>query len=69
MAKAQGTGLRGQPRRFAVVAAGSTQLAVLAEGRTYRVQCERLSNPADLEERHYVVAWTTGVQDEEEDMR
>jgi len=75
-AKAEGTGLGGRPKRFEVVAASSTEMAVRVrrrEGKSasvrYRVHCEQLSNPPGLEERQYVVAWTTGPEHEQEEMR
>ncbi|MEX2971481.1 beta-ketoacyl synthase N-terminal-like domain-containing protein [Streptomyces sp. C184] len=59
VAKAQGTGLQGRPKDFAVVAAQPEELLVEAAGRLHRVWCRRISNPADLASREYVVAWTT----------
>ncbi len=68
VSKAEGTGLGGRPKRFAVVAATATELAVQVRpdgsadepARMYRVQCEQLSHPEDPQGRRYVVAWTTG---------
>ncbi|MGH3829358.1 MAG: beta-ketoacyl synthase N-terminal-like domain-containing protein [Pseudonocardiaceae bacterium] len=72
VSKAEGTGLGGRPRRFAVIEASRTELSVQVRPEespeentagcsgTYRVRCERLSNCEDQRERHYVVAWTTG---------
>jgi acyl transferase domain-containing protein len=76
VAKAEGTGLGGRPKRFEVVAASATEMAVRVRRREgerasvrYRVHCEQLSNPPNLEERRYVVAWTTGPEHEQEEMR
>lgn len=76
VAKAEGTGLGGRPKRFEVVAASSCELAVQVRRREgdrgcvrYHVHCEQLSNPADLRQRQYVVAWTTGPEHEHEEMR
>ncbi|MGH3853357.1 MAG: 4'-phosphopantetheinyl transferase superfamily protein, partial [Pseudonocardiaceae bacterium] len=72
VSKAEGTGLGGRPRRYAVVEASPTELSVQVRPEespeentadcagTYRVRCEWLSNCEDQRERHYVVAWTTG---------
>ncbi|TVL88747.1 beta-ketoacyl synthase N-terminal-like domain-containing protein [Streptomyces sp. SAJ15] len=62
--KAEGTGLRGRPRDFAVVAAGPDELRVEVDGRSHRVSCRVLGNPAGLPEREYVVAWTTAPEEE-----
>ncbi|MEU1626715.1 beta-ketoacyl synthase N-terminal-like domain-containing protein [Streptomyces sp. NPDC020096] len=62
-AKAEGTGLRGRPRQFAVVAATPSTLLVTVAGpggpRTHRVRCTEVSGPPDGPGRDYVVAWTT----------
>jgi phosphopantetheine--protein transferase-like protein len=59
VAKAEGTGLRGRPRDFTVVAAEPTALVVETPGRRrYTVHCAELDNPPGLPPRHYVVAWT-----------
>ncbi len=66
VSKAEGTGLGGRPRRFAVVAAHPGELTVQVRpdgdggGRAYRVRCAHLGNPEHLPTRRYVVAWTTG---------
>lgn len=65
---AEGTGSAGGLRRFAVVEADRAEASVRVRcaesphGRadTYRVRWQRLSNPEEQPERHYVVAWTTG---------
>lgn len=62
--KAEGTGLRGRPRDFRVVAAQPDELVVDSGSRVHRVHCRRISNMADLPSRDYVVAWTTGTADE-----
>ncbi|WP_410632524.1 beta-ketoacyl synthase N-terminal-like domain-containing protein [Amycolatopsis sp. cmx-4-83] len=54
VAKLLGTGLRGEPRDFEVVAAGTTELTVRAAGRDHLVHCADLAHPP----RRYVVAWT-----------
>ncbi|MFJ3176464.1 4'-phosphopantetheinyl transferase superfamily protein [Streptomyces roseus] len=61
VAKAEGTGLRGCPRDFAVIEATSDGLVVTATtaNRRYEVRCAAVSNPPELPERHYIVAWTT----------
>jgi phosphopantetheinyl transferase len=69
VAKAEGTGLAGLPRRFEVVAASPTELTVRVhakdgDGRTYRVRCEQLRDPP----RDYVVAWTTDPEPDHEEM-
>jgi acyl transferase domain-containing protein/phosphopantetheinyl transferase len=56
--KALGTGLAGQPRRFAVTAATGTELQVEVAGERYRVAYTHIHNPPDLPARAYVVAWT-----------
>ncbi|MEY9944788.1 acyl transferase domain-containing protein/phosphopantetheinyl transferase (holo-ACP synthase) [Kitasatospora sp. GAS1066B] len=62
-AKAQGTGLRGRPRDFAVIEAAPTTLLVAVDGPDgpylHRLRCTDLSSPPDLPKRGYVVAWTT----------
>ncbi|MGH3865268.1 MAG: beta-ketoacyl synthase N-terminal-like domain-containing protein [Pseudonocardiaceae bacterium] len=68
VSKAEGTGFGGRPQRFAVVEASPTELTVRTQpdkspddrAGTYRVRCEQLSHWEDHQERHYVVAWTTG---------
>ncbi|MFD3872788.1 beta-ketoacyl synthase N-terminal-like domain-containing protein [Streptomyces sp. NPDC058623] len=73
VAKAEGTGLAGRPRDFAVTAARADRLTVTvrrpvppagppAPARTYGVSCERVANPPGLPTRAYVVAWTTGPE-------
>ncbi|GAB2698106.1 type I polyketide synthase [Kitasatospora kifunensis] len=67
-AKSEGTGLRGRPREFAVVAAEPSALTVVAGGpagpgrpagpRTHHLRCTQLSSPPGLPQRTYVVAWT-----------
>ncbi|MEV2190212.1 beta-ketoacyl synthase N-terminal-like domain-containing protein [Streptomyces phaeochromogenes] len=79
VAKAEGTGFRGRPRDFTVLAAtagdaGVAEVAgaagdrLLVSGRLereYTVHCERTGNPPGLPDRDYVVAWTTGPTDQE----
>ncbi|RSD07360.1 beta-ketoacyl synthase N-terminal-like domain-containing protein [Amycolatopsis eburnea] len=54
VAKLLGTGLRGEPRDFEVVAAAPAELTVRAGGRNHLVHCA----DADRPPRRYVVAWT-----------
>ncbi|MER8184970.1 beta-ketoacyl synthase N-terminal-like domain-containing protein [Kitasatospora sp. NPDC094015] len=69
VAKAEGTGLRGRPRDFAVLAAEPSELLVAVAGtagpRTHRVRCTPHANPPGLPPRSYVVAWTTSTDDTE----
>ncbi|MGK4579057.1 beta-ketoacyl synthase N-terminal-like domain-containing protein [Kitasatospora sp. HPMI-4] len=62
VAKAEGTGLRGRPREFAIVSAGPGTLLVRVAGpdgpRTHRVHHAETGNLPGLPERRYVVAWT-----------
>ncbi|GAA2133075.1 type I polyketide synthase [Kitasatospora kazusensis] len=70
-AKSEGTGLRGRPRDFAVVAAEPSELTVLAHGpagpRTHRLRCTGLGSPPGLPERTYVVAWTPADGDDSDE--
>jgi hypothetical protein len=54
----RGTGLRGEPRDFEVVAAAPDELTVRTGGREYRVCCTDVGNPPGAPPRRYVVAWT-----------
>ncbi|MGA6226890.1 beta-ketoacyl synthase N-terminal-like domain-containing protein [Streptomyces umbrinus] len=76
VAKAEGTGFRGRPRDFTVLAAtagaagaaGAAGDRLLVSGRLereYTVHCERTGNPPGLPDRDYVVAWTTGPTDQD----
>lgn len=75
VAKAEGTGFRGRPRDFTVLAATAGDAAedapverLLVSGRlerAYTVHCERTGNPPGLPDRDYVVAWTTGPTEQE----
>ena len=58
VAKLRGTGLRGEPRDFAVVAAKPDELTVRVDGRDHRVCCADIENPPGAPARRYVVAWT-----------
>jgi phosphopantetheinyl transferase len=62
VAKAEGTGLRGRPKDFAVTAAGPAELAVAVRGRRYRVRSACVTEGG----RQYVVAWTTSPSEDEE---
>jgi acyl transferase domain-containing protein/phosphopantetheinyl transferase len=57
-AKAAGSGLRGNPRRFAVTDLTGTGCTVTAEGQHWPVRHRRLAGP----DQSYVVAWTTGAR-------
>ncbi|MFI6823421.1 beta-ketoacyl synthase N-terminal-like domain-containing protein [Micromonospora sp. NPDC050187] len=61
-AKAEGTGLAGDPRRFTVVAAASAALTVEVGDRIYQVALREVSNPEGLPPRRYVVGWTWGPE-------
>ncbi|MFF2185033.1 beta-ketoacyl synthase N-terminal-like domain-containing protein [Streptomyces sp. NPDC058155] len=64
VAKARGTGLRGRPAEFRVVAADERRVRVMAGGRLYEVRVEQTANPPGLPDRQYVVAWTTTEHNE-----
>jgi phosphopantetheinyl transferase len=55
VAKAEGTGLDGAPRRYVVTSAQPEQIEITVEGRTHRVDCTTVEQG----ERTFVVAWTT----------
>ncbi|MEE6263154.1 type I polyketide synthase [Plantactinospora sonchi] len=61
-AKAEGTGLAGDPRRFTVVAATQATLTVVVGDRVYQVAHREVSNPEDPPSRRYVVGWTWGPE-------
>ncbi|MFF3846042.1 beta-ketoacyl synthase N-terminal-like domain-containing protein [Streptomyces sp. NPDC002328] len=63
VAKAEGTGLGGRPRDFAVFDADPDGGRLTVSGRlerAYTVRCAPVANPPALPDRSYVVAWTTG---------
>jgi phosphopantetheinyl transferase len=60
--KAEGTGLDGRPRRFAVVDADERDLTVRVGERVYRVAYREIANPPELPPRDYVVGWTWGPE-------
>jgi phosphopantetheinyl transferase len=69
VAKLRGTGLRGRPSDYRVVAADTDRLQVMYGGESHDVRVRATSNPPGLPERQYVVAWTaaydeTGVRDD-----
>lgn len=64
VAKAEGSGLDGAPRRFAVRSATETELVVRVADRDYQVHCADVRNPPTLPPRRYVVAWTVSDQRE-----
>ncbi|MEV8512189.1 beta-ketoacyl synthase N-terminal-like domain-containing protein [Dactylosporangium sp. NPDC051484] len=61
-AKAEGSGLAGDPRRFKLVAATPAALTVEVAGRVYLVAHREVANPEGLPPRRYVVGWTWGPQ-------
>ncbi|MGI5237865.1 beta-ketoacyl synthase N-terminal-like domain-containing protein [Dactylosporangium sp. CA-139066] len=61
-AKAEGTGLAGDPKRFTVVDATPGALTVAVAGRVYLVAHREITNPEDLPPRRYVVGWTWGPE-------
>jgi phosphopantetheinyl transferase (holo-ACP synthase) len=58
VAKLLGTGLRGEPRDFEVVAAAPDALTVRVDGTDHAVHCADVDSPPGAPPRHYVVAWT-----------
>ncbi len=77
VAKAEGTGFRGRPRDFAVVEADVTAAPVrlVVEAcagpgarRRYRVHSAGVANPPELPNRNYIVAWTHGPADDDEEI-
>jgi phosphopantetheine--protein transferase-like protein len=59
VAKLLGTGLRGAPRDFEVVAAAPDELTVRVAGRNHLVRCADVESlPVATPPRRYVVAWT-----------
>ena len=58
VAKLLGTGLRGEPRAFEVVAAGPDALTVRAAGTDHAVHCADVESVPGAPPRRYVVAWT-----------
>jgi phosphopantetheinyl transferase len=64
VAKAEGSGLDGAPKRFVVRSATETELTVRVADRDHTVHCADVHNPPTLPGRRYVVAWT--VCDEQE---
>lgn len=58
VAKAEGTGLRGAPGKFEVLAVEPGRLRLRVDGREYRVGHREVANPPELPAREYVVAWT-----------
>jgi acyl transferase domain-containing protein/phosphopantetheinyl transferase len=60
--KAEGTGLKGSPKRFAVLAASPAMITVATAGRSYQVKHREVSNPEELPTRRYVVGWTWGPE-------
>ncbi|MGV9708964.1 4'-phosphopantetheinyl transferase family protein [Streptomyces sp. NPDC003483] len=69
VAKARGTGLGGEPRRFEVTAADDTRLTVRVAGEDHRVRHCALTapQPSTGPGTEYVVAWTAANDQESED--
>jgi phosphopantetheinyl transferase len=61
VAKLLGTGLRGKPMDYRVIAATEEELRVRHGEREFAVSVRQVSNPPGLPERDYVVAWTTST--------
>ncbi|WP_267897211.1 beta-ketoacyl synthase N-terminal-like domain-containing protein [Streptomyces albireticuli] len=61
-AKAEGTGLRGDPRGFLVTATDPGRADALTvrapSGRSYTIRLARVDNPPGARPRSYIVAWT-----------
>ncbi|MCC3774870.1 beta-ketoacyl synthase N-terminal-like domain-containing protein [Streptomyces sp. UNOB3_S3] len=61
-AKAEGTGLRGDPHGFLVTAPDRDRADTLTvrapSGRSYAIRLARVDNPPGLRPRSYIVAWT-----------
>lgn len=68
VAKAEGTGFRGNPKHFQVVAVADDELTVVVDRRRYRVRTTSIRNPDDLPERTCVVAWTEQADTTERDL-
>ncbi len=67
VAKARGTGLRGRPADFQVVAVDGDRLRVVVAGSApYVVRVCGTANPPGLPARSYVVAWTAADEQTEE---
>ncbi|MEV2255638.1 beta-ketoacyl synthase N-terminal-like domain-containing protein [Streptomyces sp. NPDC050147] len=63
-AKAEGVGLRGRPRRFAVRAVHPYGLIVEAERQRHHLRCEHVAAPTPgSPSKDYVVAWTVKEND------
>ncbi|MEU8638915.1 beta-ketoacyl synthase N-terminal-like domain-containing protein [Amycolatopsis sp. NPDC048633] len=58
VAKLLGTGLRGEPRDFEVIAAAPDALIVRTAGTEYAVHCADVDSLPGAPPRRYVVAWT-----------
>ncbi|WIX99696.1 beta-ketoacyl synthase N-terminal-like domain-containing protein [Amycolatopsis mongoliensis] len=58
VAKLLGTGLRGEPRDFEVIAAAPDALTVRAAGADHAVHCADVDSLPGAPPRRYVVAWT-----------
>jgi phosphopantetheinyl transferase len=70
VAKLRGTGLKGRPSDYRVVAVDGGRLHVMYGDDSYDVRTRGTSNPPGLPERQYVVAWAaayeeTGVRDDD----
>ncbi|TDC06905.1 4'-phosphopantetheinyl transferase superfamily protein, partial [Streptomyces sp. 8K308] len=60
VAKARGTGLRGRPAAYRVLAAEPDRLLVAVGDVAHHVRVAEVHNPPALPPRRYAVAWTTG---------
>ncbi|WP_394814704.1 beta-ketoacyl synthase N-terminal-like domain-containing protein [Streptomyces millisiae] len=60
VAKARGTGLRGRPADYRVLAAEPERLLVGVGDAAHQVRVAEVRNPPALPPRRYAVAWTTG---------
>jgi acyl transferase domain-containing protein/phosphopantetheinyl transferase len=63
VAKLRGTGLRGRPSDYRVVAVDGDRLHVMYGDDSYDVRTRGTSNPQGLPERQYVVAWATAYEE------
>ena len=63
-AKAEGTGLDGNPHRFTITAATPASVTVEIADRSYHVKHREVRNPEGLSMRTYIVAWTWGPEPE-----
>jgi phosphopantetheinyl transferase len=69
VAKARGTGLGGEPKRFEITSVDGDRLTVRTAGEEYRVRHCALTTPRPSAgpDKEYVVAWTAANDQENED--